>query len=483
MDREPTQTVASSPANETSPDEGLSSTENQSIEKFINQAKNLYPGNIIGNSINYDFDAENLLTQTAKFPHIRHLELPLIMLISIIVPTTLFEKFDINVGAAVLFEMVGVLATTILVAWMVLAKLQTFAKANHLSYVLPVYASMFFTLGCVTYLFELNFPIAYFAVGGLCAVSLSFIFAVYRRRFLKPYVIVQAGRAKEITIGGQYFPAPSNEKLADILMTGSRNWALVADLHYPHSAEREHLFARSALSGIPVYHYRQILEMQTGQVRVDHLSENEIGSLTPNAGYMFLKRVIDLCVCLILLPALMPAFLLIGLAIKFDSPGSAFFRQKRIGRAGVPFSIIKFRTMRENPKTKDAAGEREEAITKNSDDRITVVGGFLRRTRIDELPQIFNVIIGDMTLIGPRPEARPLAEWYESEVPFYSYRHIVRPGISGWAQVNQGHVTNLGDILAKLRYDFYYIKHISLWLDLLIFLKTIRIIISGKGAR
>ena len=122
-------------------------------------------------------------------------------------------------------------------------------------------------------------------------------------------------------------------------------------------------------------------------------------------------------------------------------------------------------------------------MTQTNDPRISRIGAFLRRTRIDELPQLFNIIAGEMSLIGPRPEAIDLANWYEKEIPFYSYRHVVRPGITGWAQVNQGHVTELGDIDRKLQYDFFYIKNFSYWLDLLITFRTVLVIFTGFGAR
>ena len=114
---------------------------------------------------------------------------------------------------------------------------------------------------------------------------------------------------------------------------------------------------------------------------------------------------------------------------------------------------------------------------------MTRIGRFLRRTRIDELPQIWNILRGEMSWIGPRPEALALSEWYETELPFYVYRHIVRPGISGWAQVNQGHVAQLDQVFEKLHYDFYYIKNFSAWLDLVILAKTLRTIMSGFGAK
>jgi lipopolysaccharide/colanic/teichoic acid biosynthesis glycosyltransferase len=114
---------------------------------------------------------------------------------------------------------------------------------------------------------------------------------------------------------------------------------------------------------------------------------------------------------------------------------------------------------------------------------VTRVGRFLRRTRIDELPQIWNILRGEMSWIGPRPEATSLSSWYEGELAFYRYRHIVRPGISGWAQVNQGHVSSIDDVNHKLRFDFYYIKNISYWLDVLIFFKTLRVVLNGFGSK
>jgi lipopolysaccharide/colanic/teichoic acid biosynthesis glycosyltransferase len=122
-------------------------------------------------------------------------------------------------------------------------------------------------------------------------------------------------------------------------------------------------------------------------------------------------------------------------------------------------------------------------MTLPGDSRITKLGRFLRKSRIDELPQILNILRGEMTWIGPRPEAVALTRWYEAKLPFYHYRHIVRPGISGWAQVNQGHVAEVDAVRSKLQYDFYYIKNFSLWLDILITMRTIITMMTGYGAR
>ena len=261
-----------------------------------------------------------------------------------------------------------------------------------------------------------------------------------------------------------------------------RHGAIVADLRYDMDPEWERMLASAAISGRVVYHTKQLHESLTGKVEIEHLSENSFGSLLPNLAYRKIKRAVDILASGLALPVLFIPFILLAIWIKLDSPGPAIFRQERMGFRARPFKVIKFRTMEHRPPCANGA-ERDEAITTHDDARITRAGRFLRRTRIDELPQLWNVLIGEMSLIGPRPEALPLSEWYETELPFYSYRHIVRPGITGWAQVNQGHVAALGDVHIKLHYDFYYIKHFSAWLDILIMLRTVGTMLTGFGSK
>ncbi|RYE98009.1 MAG: sugar transferase, partial [Oxalobacteraceae bacterium] len=178
-----------------------------------------------------------------------------------------------------------------------------------------------------------------------------------------------------------------------------------------------------------------------------------------------------------------PPLIVVALMVRASSPGPILFRQRRMGYRGIPFDMIKFRTMVQQVAATGDDAARHSAITRDADDRITKIGRFLRRSRIDELPQIVNILRGEMSWIGPRPEAVSLSTWYENELPFYAYRHIVRPGITGWAQVNQGHVAGLDDVHVKLHYDFYYIKFFSSWLDLLIAIRTIGIMATGFGAK
>ena len=257
--------------------------------------------------------------------------------------------------------------------------------------------------------------------------------------------------------------------------------AVVADLRADIPDQWERFLADRALEGTLIMHVKQMQESLTGRVAIEHLSENNFGSLIPGIVYAKAKRAGDFAAALLLLPLLLPFLLLVALAIRIDSPGPVLFRQQRMGYRGNPFRMFKFRSMTHQAMV--AEDPRSAAMTQDDDHRVTRIGRYLRRYRIDELPQIVNIIKGEMSWIGPRPEAVPLSLWYESELPFYRYRHIVRPGITGWAQVKQGHVADVDDVLWKLHYDFYYIKNFSFWLDLLIVAGTVRTIFNGFGAR
>nr|WP_163503422.1 sugar transferase [Halomonas socia] len=260
-------------------------------------------------------------------------------------------------------------------------------------------------------------------------------------------------------------------------LEGVRVDGIVADLRAADLApEWERFLATCTLCHIPVYHIRQIHESLSGRVQIDSLSENEFGSLLPPLLYIRFKRLADTLGAIVLLPVLLPIMALAAVIIKLDSPGPVFFMQPRMGYRARPFLMFKFRSMYH-----DMSGE--DFTISEDDPRITRVGKWIRKYRIDELPQIFNILKGQMSFIGPRPESASLSEWYEEDVPFFSYRHVVRPGITGWAQVEQGYAAEVDGMTKKLQYDFYYIKHISLWLDVLISLKTVRILFTGFGAR
>ena len=257
--------------------------------------------------------------------------------------------------------------------------------------------------------------------------------------------------------------------------------AIVADFSADLPDEWEAFLADAALDGRVVYQVNQLQESLTGRVEIQHLSENSFGSLVPARAYMAVKHLGDFLLALALLPFVLPVMAACAIAIRVSDGAPALFRQKRVGRAGREFTVTKFRTMR--LVTDLDPNDRRAAMTGDDDVRITRLGAFLRRSRLDELPQLWNILRGDMSFIGPRPEAQVLSSWYTGEIPFYRYRHVVRPGISGWAQVNQGHVAEVGEVHLKLQYDFFYIKYFSPWLDLLILFRTVKTMLTGWGAR
>lgn len=257
--------------------------------------------------------------------------------------------------------------------------------------------------------------------------------------------------------------------------------AIAADLRIDMPDEWEKRIADFALTDVPVYHSKHLIESLSGRVELEHLSETSYGTLSPTEAYMVSKHIVDRITAFIAIIVIAPLLCVVALLIRMDSPGPSIFRQKRIGFRGEPFTVYKFRTMQ--VRVVESAAALHDAITRTNDERITRFGNFLRRSRIDELPQIINILKGQMSWIGPRPEAAVLSKWYETEIPFYRYRHVVRPGVTGWAQVMQGHVADVDEVRSKLYYDFYYIKNFSLWIDSLIVFKTIATMINGFGSK
>lgn len=195
-------------------------------------------------------------------------------------------------------ETIVPLALAAAISWYVLARLRDHAKARHLSYVLPVNFLVFSSVLGVLALLRLPYSASLFSVGASSTILVSFLIAVRSRGLMKPHVVVSRGRASEIELTGSYVPSPALADLEDLVRSGRRDWAIVADLHYPHASGWERLFAQAALSGVPVYHYRQIAEMQTGQVKISHLSENDLGSLIPNVSFVAVKRLLDVVVAI-----------------------------------------------------------------------------------------------------------------------------------------------------------------------------------------
>jgi lipopolysaccharide/colanic/teichoic acid biosynthesis glycosyltransferase len=320
------------------------------------------------------------------------------------------------------------------------------------------------------------------AAGFILHVAWLYLLYIYAERKVRRRIaIVPFGAAGGLVkISGVDWHMLKRPNLHD---TRSCN-AIVADFSADLPDEWEAFLADAALAGRIVYQVKQLSESLTGRVELEQLSENSFGSLLPARGYFYLKTVLDFLAAALLLPFALPVMAVSAIAIFFDDGGPVFFRQRRLGHAGRVFIAYKFRTMAMiDVDGGDETGVRGALATEDCDPRVTRVGVLLRRYRLDELPQIFNILKGQMSWIGPRPEPELLTHWFIAEIPFYRYRHVVKPGISGWAQVNQGYASGLDGINLKLQYDFYYIKYFSPWLDLLILLRTIKTMLTGWGAR
>jgi sugar transferase (PEP-CTERM system associated) len=235
------------------------------------------------------------------------------------------------------------------------------------------------------------------------------------------------------------------------------------------------------VGGMKVSDMSTYFEKMLGQIRIDHLYA---GWLVFGDGFQqdlyrtLAKRAFDVISALLLLVVMAPLALLTALAIALDSRGPVLYRQLRVGLDGQLFKVLKFRSMRVDA---EVGGKPQWAALR--DHRVTRVGAVIRRFRLDELPQILNVLKGDMSLVGPRPERPFFVEQLTGQIPYYAVRHSVKPGITGWAQVRYDYGATVEDSLEKLQYDLYYVKNHSLFLDLVIVLETIGVVLSGKGAR
>lgn len=350
--------------------------------------------------------------------------------------------------------------------------MSSFPGARSIGLVVPQVIIIYLFVALVPLIFHIEVSRYLLGFSALLAIIWFQIEIIITERYRKPKLaVVKLGFASKLLD----LPYVNARELHEPDLGSVRYDAVVADFECL-TPEWERFLARCALERITVYNARSVYESVTGRVRINRMSENDLGSLLPSRLYEVAKVVFDLSLILITLPL---TILIVGIAailIRLESPGPALFAQTRMGRGNKPFTIYKLRSMRyEQSAPAQFAG--------NQDPRITRVGRVIRKYRIDELPQFFNVLRGDMSLIGPRPEQPSFVEHFDQELPFYIYRHVVKPGITGWAQVRQGYTADVDQTREKIEYDFYYIKHCSLFLDVFILFLTIRTMYTGFGAR
>lgn len=258
--------------------------------------------------------------------------------------------------------------------------------------------------------------------------------------------------------------------------------SIVVDLQNQPEPNLSRALVNCRLKGVGVYDIPSFYEQLTGKLPVhslkDHWFLSAQGFERQGSGFFKkLKRCFDFMVALLFMILSLPLALIVVLIIKFTSKGPVFYLQERLGESEKPFTMYKFRTMVEG------AEKDEPKWAEEQDERVTTVGKVLRKTRLDELPQLINVLKGDMSFIGPRPEREYFIKLLKKKIPYYSLRFAVKPGITGWAQVNYRYGATVEDALEKLGYDLYYIKNMSLFLDLRILLRTVRVCLFGMGSR
>jgi exopolysaccharide biosynthesis polyprenyl glycosylphosphotransferase len=235
------------------------------------------------------------------------------------------------------------------------------------------------------------------------------------------------------------------------------------------------------LSGIYVEDVATTYETVFGRISIRDLRPSQLifsAELGPSGKTMAFQSAFSFFLSLVGLILASPVMLIVAALVKLSSPGPILFRQQRVGLNGVPFTIYKFRSMQQDAEAKSGA-----IWAARDDPRVTWVGRWLRKLRLDELPQLFNVIRGEMSMVGPRPERPEFVAILQEKIPYYRQRHCVKPGITGWAQINYKYGETIEDSIAKLEYDLYYIKHLAWSLDVYIIFHTLKTMLFGRGAQ
>ncbi|NNL12295.1 MAG: hypothetical protein HKO82_01240 [Acidimicrobiia bacterium] len=324
----------------------------------------------------------------------------------------------------------------------------------------------------------------FFVITSVAWLGLALVHRAYRRRRPWAESIVAISNEKELVEDLRSAP---HANLVDSLDPRAEpptrpfppGTVMAVDLRAVLSDTMAQYISSLHLAGRSMRGFTSVYEEHTGRLPIVHLMEGwELTEpLEARGVYVGLKRAIDIVLVTLTAPLWILLSGIIAIVIRLDSNGPVIFAQERAGRGGKPFVLYKFRTMVDEA---DATGAQ---FAVPDDERLTRVGRGLRRFRVDELPQLWNVLKGDLSLVGPRPEQIPFVERFGQTIPFYTHRHLIRPGVTGWAQVNFGYADNEIETVEKLSYDLYYLKHVSPWLDLSILGRSVWTVLSGFGAQ
>lgn len=399
----------------------------------------------------------------------------------------------------------------IILLWFILSSLSVLLvfksfNALHLKHTIPMITMIFISFLLAIYLLKglFTYPrvskaLCIFIVILIIYVFLMTLFAILRIYYSRQFILVSF-IINNILILGLFFTkkkktnrrilflhSENSEREHELILNGIEivtefqkynndcNGIVLKDFSLldTHTAK---MIAVEMFKGVRVYSFAELYASVTGKIPIESFRPELLRTNGGRLTYLIIKRLFEYIFCLILLFPFFIAGLMISLMIMIEDGRPVLFVQERIGYKGSVFRLIKFRSMK---KDAEANGP---SFANNNDHRITRVGKLIRKFRLDEIPQIINVIKGDMSLIGPRPEQVPFAKIYENDIPFYRLRYNIRPGLTGWAQIHSGYATNSDQSREKLEYDLYYIFNQSIFLDLIIIFKTIKVILTGHGA-
>lgn len=398
------------------------------------------------------------------------------ILVAGILPFILRFGFNDNVQALDQVSTTLLVSLGVVISHLLVNKLSRYPGEDPLSTVFPAVVSAFAIVIVLIAIGHLPYARSLLATGFVVTIAWYSLVKIVSRRFRKPRLaLVPVGTATNLPnlTGVEWISLATPAQYASASVPDG----IVVDLAADLSPAWADFIVASATRGTAIYDSRRTEELMTGEVNLSHAANIGLNALLPQRGYLLFKTVVDTAVAILLLPFVLVVLAVAAIAIKLDSKGPVIYRQMRVGYRGRQFACYKLRSMRVG------ADKTGPSFTNSSDDRITRVGRVIRKYRIDELPQIFNILKGEMSWIGPRPEAVALANEYARHIPFYAFRHAVKPGISGWAAIRQGNVGEVEAAKVKLQHDFFYIKNISLSLDAFIAAKTIWIILTGFGSR
>ena len=348
---------------------------------------------------------------------------------------------------------------------------------DYLSRIVFVNLAGYSLIGLLMYLFRIPLYSGSLLLTELVVSTLLLLMYFYIRNRLYPVRIGLVGKNQS-----QAQNIPANKFVRwitvqpDMLLRADMD-VVLADLQSIVDETLSRKLTELSQLGVTVLDRSHTESLLTGRIRMEKISLNEFGDITVPKLYLGLKFVTDVLITLLLLPFILVVSALVALAIKVDSPGPILFSQHRIGYKNRPFLMFKFRSMHSAPQHADPE------FAPQADQRITRIGRILRRNRLDEVPQFWNVLKGEMSIVGPRPEQSQFVDRFSKTIPFYDLRHTVRPGITGWAQVMTGYASNEDQTKTKLEYDFFYIKHLNIWVDTLVLIRTFKTVLLGRGSR